>query len=126
MPLYEVPVQLGGVEHTLRFRFRAWIALEDHGEHLFTVTRDFQSDRPSFRTMRLLLWAMLQHEEPQPTLGQVDDWLDAAEDETPILAALGEALKLGLPERPNGADPPPTAARGIGPPLAASLSVPSA
>lgn len=108
----EVTVNLGGVEHVLRFRLRAWAALEDRGFRLDDVIAELNSGKLNFKAFEALLWAMLQHEQPPPSVGQVGEWV-GGENFPEVIAKIGEAMRDAFP--PGPPTPAPSLGAGSGP-----------
>jgi hypothetical protein len=123
MAQHAVYVVLGGTPRPLRLTLGSWAALEDQGHKLLTLLEQWQADPTAYRTLRLVLWAMLQQGDQRPTLDQVGDWVDA-ENLPTVLQAMGDCLRHSFPQE-NGRADPPMAAAGIGTQRAASPSDPS-
>lgn len=112
MAIGEVRIELGGRDRELRFRLRAWSALEDQGFSLDDMLERMRGGGFNLKALQVLLWAMLRHESPAPSLDEVGDWVGGDNVEM-VTAKLGEAIKGAFP-----ADPPPVAApvgSGTGP-----------
>jgi hypothetical protein len=114
-----VPLELGGTSRSLQFGLGAWAALEAAGYELGEVFQGFQGGAKRFTSLRALVWSMLQHEEPPPSLAVVGGWIDA----TNLVAAMEAVTKVlaeALPEPGNGGPPDPSPAARIGGPSGGS------
>lgn len=109
MAIGEVTVNLGGADHVLRFRLRAWAALEDRGFKLDDVIAELNSGKLNFKAFEALLWAMLQHEKPAPSVEQVGEWV-GGENFPEVIAKIGEAMRDAFP----APDPPMPALANVG------------
>lgn len=112
----DVTLELGGARRVLQFPLGAWAALEREGYDLTTVFEGFHGGQNRFTATRALLWAMLQHEDPAPSLTQVGTWI-TARNLPAALQAIAQVLVEALPDEPAAEtpSPPPPAARIGGP-----------
>lgn len=124
MAVRAVPCQLNGHELMLRLDMGAMAALEDHGCDLESLVGSLQTGKFSAKRIQLLLWAMLQGEEPAPTLKEVGRWVDGSNFAL-VVERIGEALRLAFPESAKESPPGPPAAAGTGAPSSGSPPAPS-
>lgn len=111
MPVRAVACDLGGGEHLLRLDLGAMAALEDRGVSIESLMDKLGGGTFSPKSVGLILWAMLQGEEPAPSLKQVGTWVDG-ENFQYVSEKIGEALKLAFPEKVDKSDPPRGAGTG--------------
>ena len=116
MAVRAVQITLGGQPHVLRCDLGAMAAVEDQGEDFFsliTALRGNGTREVSFRRVQWLIWALLDAEEPRPTLREVGRWIDL--DTFPmVMEKLAEVLQDAMPEAKAGAANPPMAGPGPG------------
>lgn len=122
MAIREVGITLGGQSHVLRCDLGAWAAVEDQGIDFLSLLAELQSNgngkpKISFRRVRLLLWALLDAEQPRPSVEQVSRWV-TGENFPDVMEKLGEALRDAFPAKEGSANPP---AAGPGPGLTPSI-----
>lgn len=104
----EIPVELGGVQRTLRMTLRALSELKKAtGENPLAPGGLLeQLDRePDPDVLALFVWALLWGEDPRPT---VDEILDQTglQDLSRIMEAAQAAMRQNAPEVRDDADPP--------------------
>ena len=112
MAIGEVSLSLGGRDRVFRFRLKAWSALEDQGYSLDQIIESMQSGRLNLKVIHALLWAMLQHENPKPSMDDVGEWVGGENVEL-MVEKLGEAIKDAFPHG-NGSSPPVGASPAAG------------
>lgn len=124
MAIRAVPCQLNGNEYALRLDIGAMAELEDRGEDITEIAQVLASGTFSPKRLRLLLWAMLQAQEPPPTLKAVGRMMDGENFEY-VAAKIGETLRLAFPETSPEGPPDPPRGVGTGEPPSASPPAPS-
>lgn len=105
MAIRDTLVALGGGEHRLRWSLSAWAAVEDYGYTMDSILGDMAKTL-SMKAVSICLWAMLQEEDPRPSLAQVRSWVDG-ENFGVVVAKMGDAIRAAFPEAPP--NPPPAA-----------------
>jgi len=110
----DVIVRLGEQDHVLRFRLRAWAAVEDRGFQLDQIMNEMQGGKLNFKAMEALLWAMLQHENPPPSIPQVGEWV-GGDNFAEVVAKIGDAIRGAFPPANPPTPAPVTPGTGSGP-----------
>lgn len=125
MAIRAVPVELGGRSMALRFDMEAMAAVEDKGFELDEILAYMSTGKLSAKRLRVLLWAMLQHENDAPSEKDVGSWVDG-ENFVDVVAKIGETLKLAFPKAKAGDSAGPQNGAGTGTHSSASLMARSA
>jgi len=113
----DVVLQINGGSHVLRSDLGAWAAVEDTGEDYMALVKRLSEPGPKMRSILLLFWAYLDHEQPRPSLEEVKRWV-TSENFGAVTAAVLSAFQDGVPAESGG---PPLADAGTGQSSASSL-----
>lgn len=114
MAIGDVRLTLGGQERLFKFRLQAWAALEDQGFSLDGIVTQMQQGRLPLKAVQVLVWAMLHHAMPAPTMLEIGEWV-GGENVEAVMATLGEAIKDAFPQSPDPPPAPGLVADGTGP-----------
>lgn len=77
----------------MRLDLNALEVLEEHG--IDVLEEGAMSQRMTIKKMKVILYALLKHEDPDLTLAQVGSWINP-NNMAESLVKLDEALKAGL------------------------------
>lgn len=76
--LGEATIEVDGRQYTLRCDFNAMCEFEDAtGEDALAVFERFETGKVGVKTMRAMMWAFMQHHQPEATLQDAGDLLSA-------------------------------------------------
>lgn len=93
-----IQVTLGERTYDLHYDGGAWELLEDQGYDFLDLPEQLRT-KLSYRTLNVLLWAMLWQADPRPSLDQVKK-LVTMQNVATVLDRMGDAMKLSLRDVP--------------------------
>ena len=100
----EVEVTAGAKTYKLRCDFNAMCHFEDAtGKEALTAFADLEKGTASIKDMRAMMWAFMQHHQPDATLADAGDLL--SENTGAIAAVLAASMPAGDKETGNARKP---------------------